>query len=171
MNIDKLQKTIEKHPVVIMLKEVLKDCTFGHIALTGGAIIDIIDGRKPKDYDIVVGEHKADVFKKAGFKFHHDSSTAITLKRGSVVVQLLKNNITHFCFKIEQARYVFVENKLYMDEDSFDNRLLIPVSYDERKAKNALFRIPLWRRKGFEIPDITYLSLLNVATKIKNAKS
>ena len=58
-----------------------------------------------------------------------------------------------------------------MDEDSFDNRLLIPVSYDERKAKNALFRIPLWRRKGFEIPDIKYLSLLNVTTKIKNAKS
>ena len=47
---------IKAHPVVRELMEVAKDLGYASSArLTGGAVVDILDGREPKDYDISWG--------------------------------------------------------------------------------------------------------------------
>ena len=74
-------------------------------------------------------------------------------------------------------RYYFNYQKrfsLVLDETSFNNKTLIPTqkAWTEKKnALNSLRRIPHWKNKGYEINDVTYLSLLSVVGKGNNYNS
>jgi len=153
------------------------------IKLVGGAVIDIIEGRKVKDYDFLnFSPHDA---KKLGFKYSHDSKTATTyindksanLIAGDFTIQALKTDINDFDFKISQSTLSWSYQQklnLLLDEDSFNNKVLIPAqkSWTEKKnALNSLRRIVHWKNKGYTINDITYLSLLSVVGKGNNHNS
>lgn len=139
--------------------------------LVGGAVIDIIEGRKPKDYDFL--NHIE--LNRIGFKFICDTATAQTFERDRVIVQILKNNTDNFDFKIAQAcitlnkpSFSFEKRgtTLTIDRDSYLNKTLIPVSYEPDRALNALMRIPHWRKKGFDINDKTYHSLIRAVAGV-----
>lgn len=138
--------------------------------LVGGAVIDIIEGRKPKDYDFLNIQRGLG---SINFKFVCDTATATTYERDGIMIQLLKGNTDKFDFKIAQARismdyvsYGKYEPNLTIDRDSYLNKTLIPVSYDPDSALNALMRIPHWRKKGFEINDKTYHSLIRAVAGV-----
>lgn len=145
------------------------------VNLVGGAVIDIIEGRKVKDYDFLnFSPHDA---KKLGFKYSHDSKTATTYIKGGLTIQILKTDINDFDFKISQAELTWNYHKklsLILDETSFENKMLIPTekAWTERKnALNSLRRVPHWKNKGYTINDTTYLSLLSVVGKGDNYNS
>ncbi len=60
--------------------------TSSSIKLVGGAIIDILRGKTPKDYDFL-DWNDADIkrFVKAGFVYLHETRTATTYKRGDII--------------------------------------------------------------------------------------
>lgn len=63
---------------------------------------------------------------------------------------------------------------LELDKESFDNKTLIPCERcwsEKPNALKALQRVVHWRKKGYEINDITYLSLLGVVGKNNNKNS
>jgi hypothetical protein len=146
-----------------------------NINLVGGAVIDILEGRKVKDYDFFnltsVGAEKL------GFKYSHDSKTATTYIKDNFTIQVLKVDINDFDFKISMAKLSWNYQKklsLDLDETSFNNKTLIPPqkAWTEKKnALNSLRRIPHWQNKGYEINDVTYLSLLSVVGKGNNYNS
>ena len=134
------------------------------IQLAGGAVVDILEGRKPKDYDLVnaIQQPVFTAFRNAGFEFVSDSRTAITYKRNNLVVQFLKVGYTQFEYTISQSRYSFDKNELTLDEDAWNNKVLIPTIYTRYMAENCLSRVPHWEKKGYKLPEITYLSLIKV---------
>lgn len=142
-------------------------------ALTGGAVIDILEGRKPKDYDFI-GHSDSTIkyFIKNGFTYQQTTKSAITIKKDDLILQFLNTPICKFDFKISQARYYIGKRNLELDYFSFENKTLIPVDFeDKRNALNSLRRIIHWKKKGYSINDLTYLSLLNVLAKHKPLSS
>ena len=146
-----------------------------NIKLVGGAVVDILEGRKVKDYDFLkFSSHDA---KKLGFKYSHDSKTATTYLKDGLVIQALKTDSNDFDFKISQSQLSFNYKKnlsLNIDEISFDNKLLIPVNkswLEKKNALNSLRRIVHWKNKGYTINDVTYLSLLSIVGKSNNYNS
>jgi len=143
-----------------------------NVKLVGGAVLDILNNKKPKDYDFSV--FSAEKAKKLGFKYSHDTKTATTYIKDDIIIQVLKTNIEDFDFKISQAIFEIGYNKtmkLEVCEISFNNKLLIPCekAWKEKKnALNSLRRIPHWKAKGYEISNTTYLSLLSVVGKNNN---
>lgn len=71
------------------------------IKIVGGAVIDILEGRKVKDYDCF-GFDKFEA-EKLGFEYQYETKTAKTFKKGDIIVQNLKTDINDFDFKISQA--------------------------------------------------------------------
>lgn len=145
------------------------------VKLVGGAVIDILENRKPKDYDFF--SLSLSEANKLGFTYSHDTKTATTYVKGDLTIQSLKTDISDFDFKVSQATLTWNYQKkltLILDETSFTNKVLIPAekSWTERKnALNSLKRIPHWKKKGYTISDETYLSLLNVVGKSRNQNS
>jgi hypothetical protein len=146
-----------------------------NINLVGGAVIDILEGRKVKDYDFTQ-IYSSDIV-KLGFKYSHDSKTATTYVKDGFTIQLLKTDINDFDFKISQANLSWNYQKIFslvLDETSFNNKTLIPPqkAWTEKKnALNSLRRIPHWKNKGYTINDVTYLSLLSVVGRGNNYNS
>lgn len=139
------------------------------LKLVGGAVIDLLEGRKPKDYDFLNGNNDTFIkaLKEMGFKFRYETKTAITYTREKQVVQLLKTKINEFDFKISQSTFSFANsNILDVDKASFENKLLIPISFDNKAmVVNSLKRKIHWEKKGYTMPDETYLSLCNALYK------
>lgn len=173
------ERLFKEDPIISLALEL----NVGDIKLVGGAVIDIIEGRKVKDYDFLnFSLHDA---KKLGFKYSHDSKTATTyindknanLIKGDFTIQALKTDINDFDFKISQATLSWSYQQklnLILDESSFNNKVLIPCekAWTERKnALNSLRRIPHWKSKGYTINDVTYLSLLSIVGKGNNYNS
>src|SRR5690606_5969417 len=72
-----------------------------NIKLAGGAVIDILEDRTPKDYDIVnAGANHIAMFEAAGFVFVSDSKTAVTYERNAMIIQFLKIRLEEFEFRI-----------------------------------------------------------------------
>lgn len=148
---------------VFEIKELVK------ITLTGGAVIDILEGRKPKDYDLrpTIPQY----IQRMGLVYMYDSKTATTYKKDNFTVQVLKTAMEDYDFKISQASLTIENNgklELKIEEDSFNHKILIPCDKawtDKRNAFNCLQRIPHWKKKGYNISDTTYLSLLGVSIK------
>ena len=161
-DLKELSKKISGHPVIKEFQTILNDARcISSMCLAGGAVVDILEGREPKDYDFVqCPESAADAFLDAGFKYVGSSSTADTYERNNVVVQFLTTNITDFDFKISQSRYRISKKELILDRNSFENKVLIPVSY-KRRTVNTLRRIRHWEYKGYKASDSVYFSLLN----------
>lgn len=139
----------------------------GTLRLVGGAVVDILEGRKPKDYDFVGFDTKdIERFKAHGFKHSHTTKTASTYYNGEIVVQFIIFTPDQFGFTISQSSYDFRNKNLEVDLDSFESKKLIPVSFEIRQnVTSALRRIPHWKKKGYDIHELTYLSLINQALR------
>lgn len=154
------------------------------LKLTGGAVTDIMDGRKPKDYDFVGWTDKTvERLLDGGFIFVSETKTAKTFKKGYIVVQLLHTFIENFEYTISQATYAInsrsrheknntlglkVYGRLEIDELSYIDKVLIPVNFHDRgQVYSCLARLPKWQAKGYTLPEMTYLSLLNAYGSIR----
>lgn len=160
---EELSEKIKSHPKV----KVIKDITTFSSVLTGGAVLDLIEGKEPKDFDLLYGDRAK--FITAGFTFAGETKTATTLIKDDIIVQLLKTNPENFDYTISQSKYDFRTEKLTeFDELSFESKVLIPtrVAFENKEnALNSLQRLPHWQRKGFRLPDTTYQSLLGVISR------
>jgi hypothetical protein len=151
--------------------KVIKDkYKYNNIELVGGAVIDILENRIPKDYDVVgfnVSEFKK--LKDLGFEFKYDSKTATTFYFGDKIIQFLKTTKDTFDYTISQSSYSLSSNSLTIDELSFNSKLLIPTIHtweNKGKSLNALKRTINYAKKGYSLPEETFISLLNnVSTK------
>ena len=168
---DEQKELFEKDPLIKLLMEKCNGW-----CLTGGVIIDILEGRKPKDYDFRTLYDTE--LEKLNFKFLFETKTAITyLIEEKYTIQVLKTLAMDFDFKISTTELKCnYKKELFwsVDKISFDNKILIPQpnSFEHKKnALNSLKRIPHWRAKGYSIPDETYMSLLNVLAKNNNTNS
>lgn len=138
--------------------------------LVGGAILDILEGREPKDYDFLNDAEPAlrTTLKLLGYKYSHESKTAITYNKGSVIVQILKTSIEDFEYTISQTRLIFKMNtpEFIIDKESFEGKVLVPIEFDRPfQAVRCLLRKPHWEKKGYNLPEETYYSLLNLVYK------
>lgn len=177
MNKEELEKKISNDPVIKdfirMVKEYNSEkSTNGNHQqpiLIGGAVVDILEGRKPKDYDFKGRSNgHIEIFRRNGFVFAYESQTSITLTKGDIVVQFLKRDPLTFDFKISQASFNLHKEELKIDEDSFKSKTLIPLTFDKSqvdRALNSLRRVPHWVRKGYSIHNKTYQTLLSIVVK------
>jgi hypothetical protein len=130
--------------------------------LVGGAIPDILDGRMVKDYDIIDGLSMKKSLTDIGFVIMSDTSTAITLVRSSITIQLLKTKLEDFDFTVGQSSYSFSFDSFRLPEYELKNKILLPVAYQGNKQiLKTLSRIPHWMKKGYRIKEESYFSLLN----------
>ena len=154
---------IKANPVISKLTELLKKHPSSY--LTGGGVIDILEGREPKDYDILGFYISSLSNLPEEFIFLYETKTSYTYDLDGNVIQFLKTKVEQFDFKISQSTYKFQSNLLTIDDLSFKNKTLTPVSFEPNRAKECLYRIPHWQRKGYNIHPMTYLSLLNASFK------
>lgn len=136
--------------------------------LVGGAVVDLLEGRKPKDYDIIGGGDKfKSVLEELGYAWKYETKTSSTYVKGEVTIQILKTKLADFDFKISQSTFSLIgKNDLTVDKVSFEKKVLIPTCFEDKtKAINALKRKIHWEKKGYSMPDETYLSLCNVFYK------
>lgn len=159
------------------VKAVLELEDYQAVSLVGGAVIDILESRKPKDYDLM-GYVSDTLIKSLGLIYQYETKTAKTFKKGKITVQILKTAKEDFDFKISQASLeIRPQNKklsLVIDTNSFEKKMLIPCDkcWTERKnAMNTLHRIVHWAKKGYKINATTYLSLLGVVAKSNSINS
>jgi len=146
--------------------------------LIGGAVLDIIECRKPKDYDFI--NHSSShgmVLQDNGWELTGNTTTAMTYIKDGIIVQLLKTHPIDFDFTISLASYNPYKNSslapkskgsLIIDHHSYYSKVLIPCELAFKKRKNAwstLYRIPHYQAKGYTIPTLTYHSLLSVLGK------
>jgi len=154
---------------------VRKDFRHASINLVGGAVVDLLEGRKPKDYDLKCNiiSSEIDFAKTLGLKYKWETKTATTYERENIVVQFLKTDIKDFDFKISQSKLEFgTKQNLIVDNVSFENKILIPVNFTDRyRILNALKRKVHWEKKGYRMEDQTYLSLLNALDNRTNTNS
>lgn len=159
-----LKELIDNHPTVQMFHEIFKDRKYSNTYLTGGAVIDLLEGRTPKDWDFLKTSPKP--FLDAGFEHVYTTKSAATYKKDDITVQILSKPKEKFDFTISQATYDVDRKILVIDEQSFKDKTLTPVSFETKSdALCSLLRIPHWKKKGYAIHDLTYLSLLNVVAK------
>jgi hypothetical protein len=161
MNIDKLKNS----KVIKELKEIFLAADNVTAKLVGGAVVDILEGRVPKDYDIIIPYNKSRAVVALiinGFDFKYKTSTSETFKKGDIVLQIISNSPSNFDFTISSSEYTINNEQLTIDEISFNKKTLIPnVFTDKKAALNSLSRIPHWVKKGYSIENSTYFSLLN----------
>jgi hypothetical protein len=159
---------LTENEVIKMIKSFIESkCKFQDLQLIGGAVIDILEFRTPKDYDFI--NHSPQIINEFilnGFKYQYETKSSITFKKDNITVQFLHTLIHNFDFKISQANFSFKTNKLEIDSLSFTEKILIPLDFEnKRNVLNSLRRLPHWRKKGYSINDLTYLSLLNTLAK------
>lgn len=160
-----LEKIKENESILFLRNIIVPANRLVNPRLVGGAIIDILEDRTPKDFDFVgLIKSNIDALVDAGFVFIEDSASATTYKRNDMTVQVLKTSPIDFDFTISQASYSFREDDLKIDYNSFRNKTLIPVSYSKFGAKNSLLRIPHWKNKGYSIGDKTFRSLVEASS-------
>ena len=139
-----------------------------NITLVGGAVVDILEKRSPKDYD-VLHMHNQTALEKLGLKYCYDSKTSTTYEKCDMVVQNLKRSRDEFDFTISQAMLKIDSGgklELIIDDVSYNNKILIPtgVAWVNRyNAINSLRRIYHWQKKGYRVHEMTYKSLRDFA--------
>lgn len=154
--------------------------------LVGGAVIDIYEGREPKDYDFI----NLSVDKNMDFVDTSDTADTyiLNIDGKNYTIQVLKTDVEDFDFTIstcyaenfyfdhKEGRYSTDEKfnlvKTDLPEDrTYKTKILTPCSYKPKNALSSLLRIPHWRKKGYTITDNTYRSLLFAATKVSKERS
>jgi len=156
-------------------KAIKENYKYQSVYLVGGAVIDLLEDRTPKDYDLIgLSYSNLDKLKTLGFEFIEDSKTAITLKYENLEVQLLKGIIEEFDYTISQSKFNFSDDAITVCKHSFDSKVLIPTqhTYDSKsKSINALKRSIHYAKKGYSLPEKTFLSLLNNVSAKGGVKS
>ena len=175
MSLEQLEK-IRIHSVVSQLCSIFEEYN-GAVCLTGGAIIDILSSRTPKDYDLIVNrgvnyKYLISFLLTIPEKFIFVCTTkyATTFKfkaeHGTHVVQVLHHGVEQFDFTISQGQFAF-QTKLVrvfsglFDNFSFKRKELFPVSYDPKSLLNCLCRVTKYKQKGFTMSDVTFDSVVN----------
>lgn len=159
---------LEDPPIKELLEYLNYNRMYGTLDLVGGAVIDLLEGRKPKDYDIITGGGKFEsILGELGYYWKYETKTSSTYVKDNVTIQILKTQLKDFDFKISQSKFSLTgKNDLTVDKVSFEKKVLIPISFgDKTKAINSLKRKIHWEKKGYSMPDETYLSLCNVLHK------
>lgn len=174
----KYEDIVKSHPVVKELMEICKKHSHTKsIFLTGGAVVDIIDGREPKDYDITytcchaIVERVSD---NKNFRLLYTSRTSITfLFKGKHKVQLLRRKMDEFPFENDKILFRMdgiITGGTMFAKDILDNRLIV-VNDDRMNygISRKLFkaRVKKWESKGYNIHPISYKSYLRM-TKHKS---
>lgn len=150
-------------------------------SLTGGAVVDIMESRIPKDYDFVALNIANMIEKELPLEFKYKTSYSTTYTYKGHTIQVINSCQPDFDYTISQ---ITLSNLSYNeDSNSYDkldflrlqadplsitsyrSKTLIPVGFSAKQAANALYRLPHWIRKGYEIRNETYLSLLSSLTK------
>lgn len=162
MKTDKLKE----NKVIQQLKEIFEIKKISSVFLVGGAVVDILEGRVPKDYDLIAPYSTIDAINSLttnGFIFKFETATAKTFKKGDVKVQILTNlDTSRFDFTISSSKYSITKSTLDIDELSFNSKILTPNNFTDKKSVlNSLARIPHWMAKGYRIKNETFFSLLN----------
>lgn len=140
----------------------------GNFLLVGGAVIDILEDRTPKDYDFLPTFNKEWLVESAGWKFLYSSSMADTYSFDGIICQILKKPLEDFEYTISQSKVYIKKDTIYdlnVDTVSFNSKTLIPVGWERKHVRDCLIRIPHYKKKGYSIPDETYLSLVRAHTK------
>ena len=160
------KELLDNHLNIKILKDIFKKCN--GIQLVGGAVIDILSGKEPKDYDLI--NYIPSIYDRylieAGFLFQYETKTARTWIKDKIIIQTLKTNLNNFDFTISQSSYDLREGTLKIDEISYSNKVLIPTPSafeDKHLARNTLNRIKHWKSKGYKIHYKTLNSLKRVA--------
>lgn len=140
--------------------------------LTGGAVVDILRGVVPKDYDFIhTNALEKAMRENLNFKLIYTSKSAVTFLYNNTTIQLLYKSTDSFPYTIEQGIYDLFQEKLdNFDEQSFVNKVLVPTkkAFEEiSTAKIGVKRLLHWQHKGWHIQNITFQSLLGVAFKSK----
>jgi hypothetical protein len=139
-----------------------------NVSLVGGAVVDILEKRSPKDYDVLYMSNQT-ALEKLGLKYCYDSRTSTTYKKCDMAVQNLKRSKDEFDFTISQAMLKIGANEkieLVIDNISYENKILIPTGLawlNRGNAINSLKRIPHWQKKGYRVHEMTYKSLRDFA--------
>ena len=167
---------LENHPTIQWFADILNK-RYSGIRLRGGAVVDILEGREPKDYDFTnSGSGDIEAFVQNGFVFKYKTKSSETYEfeaeGKTTTVQFLSRNESDFDFTISKSCYDFKKKITLVDTDAFNNKILIPITFEHvSNALNSLRRIVHWRKKGYKIHDKTYLSLLNVVGQSEEFES
>jgi len=150
------------------IKILINDFPDENLELTGGAIIDILDGRKPKDWDF-----KSLIYSQIvkQFDFLYETEFSISYCYKGEIIQFLKDRELPFDFTISNAIFNLKKKALTnYDGECHDKRHLRPNAFTKEASINALRRIPHWQNKGYSINKHTYLSLLSIIIPDKKLK-
>lgn len=166
---EKEVKFTENKPLMEIIKKLSEVQKYGTYSLVGGAVIDILDGKTPKDYDFVGFTSDSDLtlMKEKGFTFLSKSSTATTFLFKGKKVQFLNRSTSDFDYTISQSSLNISskEMSLYYDKYTYDNKILIPINLEN--WVNCLLRLPHWKKKGYKLDAVTYISLVHKAMAAK----
>lgn len=157
-------------------KELETESSKPTMKLTGGAVVDILRGATPKDYDLIhnSGLEKA-MRDNKNFVLLYTSKATVTFQFNGRIIQLLYKDVDSFPYTLEQGTFNLSNSSLSnFDEQSFTHFVLVPTqkAFAERKiARIGVKRVLHWQRKGWGIQDITFNSLCNTAFKDSKNKS
>ena len=176
------KKRIKKYESLIKSNQVVKDLMefvekeqwCDSVMLVGGAVIDILDGREPKDYDICIGSgnifeygYKELIRRLANtddFKLTYTSMTAYTFQFKGNIVQVLKTTPSDFIFEIEKSRFGLRSGTFsFFDIIGYESKLLIPNDEQDvirtKSLRNIKSRVKRWSEKGYKLHPVTYKSI------------
>lgn len=175
------RELLDNNAVLNIFREELSNTV--EVILTGGAVVDILENRVPKDYDFKYNSFlKLKLDEVATFKYI--SNTAITYDLKGYTIQLLRRKPEDFAFTIEQGEYEIISKNLkHFDEQSFKTKKLVPTTLSNKfpkgffergrevnektSATESLMRLPHWKKKGYEIDDLTYYTLIKLVSNYK----
>lgn len=146
------------------------------VNLTGGAVVDILRGVKPKDYELLHHVSLENALRKnSTFKLEYVTKSAVTFSFNNTIIQLIYKSPTQFPYTIEKGQYSLTSQKLVdFDSNSFEDMLLVPTqnAFDDKyTARCAVQRLLHHQRKGWNIPEITFQSICSIAFKAEKSES
>lgn len=151
---------------------------FSSANLVGGAIVDIIDGREPKDYDLIVEESEIKIIEKLtfnpNFKFLYNSPSSTTfLFKGEHEVQFIKSKPEDFYFLNERNSFNLRAKKFETLFISLFETKMLAVNSEAMMnqrftASQFGIRVRHWERKGYRISDTSYDSAIRKADRKPN---
>lgn len=162
--------------VVLELIEELKD--FPTAMLVGGAVVDIIDGRTPKDYDIIVDDSEINILNKLSLKpdfeflYNSPSSTTFLFKK-KYEVQFIKSKSEDFYFLNERNSFILKDKRFGALFTSLIETKMLAVNSEAMlnqrfTASQFGIRVRHWERKGYKISDVSYDSAIRKADREPN---
>jgi hypothetical protein len=165
--------TINQLELMLINDSIIHDLCINDIQfeLTGGAIIDILEERIPKDYDFL--SLNISKMRQIGMDIEliYETEFSITYRYKGRIFQHLKTSINDFDYTISQTKFTHYVGKVELKfiDDSFACKQLTPVSWDVKNAIRALIRLPHWFKKGYSIHEQTYLSLVRAVEGKKSS--